>query len=182
MPQQRPLDDRHEHGISLVETLTAIAITAIVIGTAVPSFQQSIARQRLKGRTAELVADMEYARNEAMTRNTPVRVSFRTDAHGACYVLHTGATGDCVCNAIAQTQCKDGAIEIKTAMFPSTQPIVLQPPKDFLLSQSRGTASPAASIKLQIATGLSLTARVAQTGKVRVCADDTNSMPGYKSC
>ncbi len=64
----------HQHGFTLGETLTALAVLGISLSLAVPGLQ-SLARDN--GRTTavnQLVATMHMARSEAITRNQPIAV------------------------------------------------------------------------------------------------------------
>lgn len=59
-------------GFTLLELLVTLAVLAIVLGLAVPSFQGIIQRNRLTAATNELVAAIQLARAEAIRRNRQV--------------------------------------------------------------------------------------------------------------
>ena len=86
-----------EHGSSLMETMVWIGIVALTVAAAAPSILDFQDRFRLEGRASELATDLHYVRSQALARNQAMRISFNSDASGACYVLHTGAAGDCSC-------------------------------------------------------------------------------------
>jgi len=71
-------------GFTIIELLVAVAIAAILIALAAPSFAEFLAKRRVEGTTSELVTDMQFARSEAVSRNAPVRITFGT----GCYVIH----------------------------------------------------------------------------------------------
>lgn len=67
-------------GFTLVELLFAVAVMAIVIGVAVPSFQNVVRNMRLTASTNDIVASLQLARSEALKRRAPVTVCTSTDA------------------------------------------------------------------------------------------------------
>jgi type IV fimbrial biogenesis protein FimT len=61
-------------GFTLIELMITIFIGALLLAIAVPSFQSTIASNRLATQTNDLVGALNYARSEAITRNTRVRL------------------------------------------------------------------------------------------------------------
>jgi type IV fimbrial biogenesis protein FimT len=90
-------------GITLVEAMVTLAITSIVAGAAMPSFQGLVARQRLEGVATQLATDLQYVRTEAVARNEPLRIPFWSDEGGSCYAIHTGSHAQCSCSGAAQS-------------------------------------------------------------------------------
>ena len=70
-------------GFTLIELLVVVALAAIILTLAAPSFTSTLARKRLEGVASELATDIQYARSEAAQRNVPVRVTIGTN----CYVI-----------------------------------------------------------------------------------------------
>ncbi len=68
MPSRSP-------GFTLVEMLVVLAVLAIVLVVAVPSFGEQFARRRLEGVANELSADLQFARSRAVTDNTTVTLA-----------------------------------------------------------------------------------------------------------
>lgn len=62
-------------GFTLVELLVTVAVLAIALGIAVPSFQSFVSRNRLAATTNELVSALALARSEAVKRATRVTVA-----------------------------------------------------------------------------------------------------------
>ena len=58
----------HSRGFTLIEMMVVIAISAILVGFAVPSFQAMIARNRIADATSTLMSHLEYARMESSRR------------------------------------------------------------------------------------------------------------------
>jgi len=67
---------RKQSGFTFIETLVVIAIGAILAALAAPSFQTSIDKQRITGAAEAVLADLRWARSEAVVRNRPVCVKF----------------------------------------------------------------------------------------------------------
>ncbi len=61
-----------QKGFTIVEIMIAIAIVTILTAVALPSLTQIFARNDLAGITNELIASINQARSEAVTRSTTV--------------------------------------------------------------------------------------------------------------
>lgn len=61
-------------GFTLVELLVTIAVIAIIVSLGVPMYGQFTQGSALSGRSSDLVAAINYARSEAVTRRTTVRL------------------------------------------------------------------------------------------------------------
>ena len=70
----------HSRGFTLVEMLVVMTISAILIAVAVPSFQWTIARNRISDATNQLLSHLEYARMEASRRGNSVSICRTLDA------------------------------------------------------------------------------------------------------
>ncbi len=65
--------------MTLVETLVALALLAILTSLAAPSFQSLFAKRAAGAAADAFVADMRFARSEALKRNTPIVLCRSTD-------------------------------------------------------------------------------------------------------
>lgn len=65
----------YKKGFTLLELMVTLAVLAIVIGLAVPSFQQMIINNRLNTEVNTLVSALQLARSEAVKRGAEVRVA-----------------------------------------------------------------------------------------------------------
>lgn len=60
---------RRARGFSLIELIVTISIVAILLAVALPSFVDTITRNRIAGAANDFVAGLNYARTEALRRN-----------------------------------------------------------------------------------------------------------------
>lgn len=117
--------------LSLVELMVVVAIAAIIIGLAAPSFTDYIVTQRVRSVHAQLATDLQFARAEAVGRGTFVsmRFQFTTGPTGAsCYVIFTRpdpATSNpvaCDCLAAPGSRCAANPTEtseVRTVTVPN---------------------------------------------------------------
>lgn len=64
----------HAGGFSLMELMITVAVAAILLGLAAPSFQDTIRNNRLTTAANDLLHSTQLARSEALKRQTPVVV------------------------------------------------------------------------------------------------------------
>lgn len=62
-------------GFTLIEVMLAIAILAILVGIAIPSFVAMMERSRVESSADELITAMRYARSEAIQRNETISIN-----------------------------------------------------------------------------------------------------------
>jgi len=85
---------RRARGLTLIELMMVLAVCAVLMSLAVPSFAQYLQRQRLKAAAQGLELDLHEARFEAARRGSALYVSFR-DGPDWCYTLSLSAGCDC---------------------------------------------------------------------------------------
>lgn len=73
---------RGHHGFTLVELMVVLAIVAISATLAAPSFSQMIANYRVRGAADGILGALNFARTEALRRNTPVAFSLASGGSG----------------------------------------------------------------------------------------------------
>ncbi len=75
-------------GLTLIELMVVIAVLAILLSVALPSFQNTMDRRRVIGAADILLADMRYAQSESVKRNVTVSVDFTTGSSWS-YTINT---------------------------------------------------------------------------------------------
>ena len=72
---------RGQRGFTLFELIITLAIAAVVVGVAAPSFSNMIQDNRLSGQSLDFIAALNLARSEAIKRS--VQVTLCKSANGA---------------------------------------------------------------------------------------------------
>jgi type IV fimbrial biogenesis protein FimT len=85
---------RRLQGLTLIELMVGLAICAILVSLAVPSFQSYLQRNRLKSAVQGLDLDLREARYEAARRGQPLHLAYRPGSDW-CYAITTTADCDC---------------------------------------------------------------------------------------
>jgi type IV fimbrial biogenesis protein FimT len=129
-------------GFTLIELMIVVAIAAILIVIAAPSFNEFLAKRRVEGAMSELVTDIHYTRSEAVSRNEAVRMTFGT----GCYVIHRAlipSASATVATCTRTTKSIDpAAAEIKTVQLDANRPVAMVPTVEFFeFDPVRGTAT-----------------------------------------
>lgn len=83
MPQSSAYRGVRARGFTLIELLVTIAVLAVIVAIAAPSFTSVINGNRLTSQANELLASLQLARNEALRRNATAVVC-RTDDGQSC--------------------------------------------------------------------------------------------------
>lgn len=155
--------------MTLIELLVVISVAAIIVALAAPSFNDVIARQRVRGINAELMTDLQFARSEAVQRKNRVKVTFASNAAFSCYSIYTV---DVECDCTATPRCPVGATELKHVSVPVSTTVVLTPARAVVFDPARGEALQDFSINVFSTRSGRLTTSVNKIGPVRVCSPD----------
>lgn len=169
-------------GFTLVELLVTIAVAAILVSLAAPSFSSFIDKYRVKRAADTLSAFLINTKTEAIKRNAPVRAVFQSADSGAtwCVGMTTANTCDCtVANA-----CQIDGVDrlVRSGDF---RDIVLNNPADdamFTFTPQRGTAN-SGNAQVQSEGGLQVRVVVTGTGRIRLCSPSgAGNIGGYPVC
>ena len=171
-----------QRGLTLIECCVTLAIASVLIGTAVPSFDNQLKSRRLDGTAAELAVDLHYVRSEAVARNEGVRIGFQSIVGGQCTVIHTGAAGACRCNSDGTAQCTAGATALKTAFHLADRGVAVQANvASMRFDPGNGTVTPAGTVRVTAADGRAVHHVVNIMGRVRSCSPG-GAAKGYRAC
>ena len=111
-----------QRGISIIETMIALAIVALVLFVAVPSFTIFLQNTQIKNAATSALNGLTLARAEAIRRNTPVRFQFVSDLTAACALSTTSlawvvsqANPAGACNAVPSDTTAPQIIQSRSA-------------------------------------------------------------------
>lgn len=149
-------------GFTVIELMTVIAVSAVLLTAGVSSFVDQIARRRLEGATIELSSDLQYARSQAVSTNSPVTLA--TNAGGTQYSI-----------ASASTTYKSVTLDSQLSFTPSVT-ITYDP------LRAMATASGAMTLSSS-RTSAQLQLTVAPVGRVSICTPSgSGRLTGYTAC
>lgn len=171
------------HGLTLVEVMCVLAISAVLLGNALPMFTELLARQALLASAALLETDVHLARSEAQRGSQPVRLSVQAVAGGStCSVVHTGAAHACRCVGGGQSKCDAGARVLRLSEQSGPSGIGLQGgPQSLQFDAGKGTVTPTATLRLVDRDGRAIHQIVNIMGRVRSCTP-TGRLGGLRPC
>lgn len=164
-------------GFTLFEMMGVLAIVALLLVFAVPSYEGARVRARLKGATTNLFTDLQYARSEAVQRNAPVTVSFTTGT-AWCYGIHEdtvacdcGTPGSCNIKSVSSAEFGTGV-----SLAASLASYQVDPRRGQIVDAG---GNPVTETLTLTAGTYSMVADVNVVGRVRLCSA---TIPGYPSC
>lgn len=86
-----------QQGFTLIELMITVIVAAVVLAFGVPSFESFIRNGRVTSQTNQLIADIQFARSEAIKRGLPVVLCPSADPTAtppSCIVSPTTASYD----------------------------------------------------------------------------------------
>lgn len=171
-----------QRGITLVEQMVGVAITAVAAGTAVPALSDFTQRHRLESATHLLRTDLQHARSAAAASSEPVRLRVQNNEGGSCYVVYTGPSQACDCLDGRSPTCAEGAQVLRATQLPARDGIQLTSNSPSMVFDGNwGTVTPTGTLQLRNQRGQTLKLVVNVMGRVRQCTT-TPGMPGAVAC
>jgi type IV fimbrial biogenesis protein FimT len=179
--RDNPVQRRRDAGLSLLEVLVVVAITAIVAATVAPSFAALFDARRLESAATRLAADLQFTRSEAIARNRPLQLSIVSGADASCWIVHTGAPADCRCGAEAGGVCGGSARAVKSVALPVRERVGLAANvSTIVFDPLHGTSTPTGTLRLIGPSG-AVHHVVNVVGRVRSCSP-LGAVAGYPAC
>ena len=163
-------------GFTLLELLMVITIVGVLASIAVPSFSDTIERNRLKEAAESLKSDLMFAKTEAIKRSQNIGVTLVKSGADWCYGINDDNTA-CACGTVATANCA-----IKSVDGTQFKNVSLDSAPSTTFTFRRGTAT---SIGPILSTdNYQVKLSVSNRGRVRMCNDPgvTNGLPGYYDC
>lgn len=182
----KPIESRRARGVTLIELVVTIAVLAILVMLATPSFRDLAERKALQGVAEGVVGLIGTAKEEATKRDTGVRVQFSALGGGVCAGANLVSEDPCDC-AVASS-CSIGRfpdsandlrmVTTKTAPSFGTGTSFVIDPKTATLED------PAAAGLLELETpkGYAVQLSVNAVARPRYCSSGTRPMTGVESC
>ncbi|MEY4753801.1 MAG: hypothetical protein RJA44_1476 [Pseudomonadota bacterium] len=177
------LSQARPRGWTLTELLIVLALGALLLSMALPSFSSFLEHRRIEGLSAQLISDLQYLRSSAVARQTRLRLRIQSHAGGSsCYLLHSGASDACGCDRSGQVQCQPDAELLRQHVLPPDSALQLSATSASLLVDPRlGTFTPAGSIDVHNRSGAQLRHVINVLGRVRLCSP-SGSWTGAPAC
>lgn len=169
--------------------MVAVAVLAIIVGFALPSFRDFAERSWLRGATDSVTQVIGTARTEAIKRNQLVRVDFKTTSGGFCVgaatVASASAAGcDCSTTACPVGEYPANADEIEsltvvgTPSFGSDAAFVVDPATGML-----SDVSDAGSVEFASPRGYGVRLSVNPMGRASLCTPSgSRALSGVDPC
>ncbi len=168
-------------GVSLVESLTVLAVTAVLAGASLPGFRDSMARRHVEGAAAQFETDIQFTRSLAVAQQRNLRITFGRGPGYSCYVVHSGGPNDCRCDA-GGTTCSGPGQAVRQVHYGRRSAVQLQANvHSMVFDADNGTVTPTATLRVQGERGHTLHQVVNVMGRVRSCTP-TPALAGYKAC
>ena len=187
-------------GFTVVELMVAIAVLAIVMSLALPSYQTLIEKRRVTSSAEQVMAFLSSAQLESVKRNRFVAVNMNSDGTEWCLGMIAGDTDAVSCDCLA-LEGEENACEIDNAlrvldssgvnypeMFEVDSSSLGGDDDTFAFDPVRGLTVGAESVELQFLSGkgtYALNVEMNAAGRVNMCSDVSRSskcVPGYESC
>lgn len=159
---------RRPRGFTLLELLLALAIVAVLLTLALPSFGSILSRHRLKAAAEQLAADLGELRLQAAQRGVPLHLQLHAGAQW-CYAL--ASAGGCDCRVVQ-------ACQLKTVHAQDHPGVTLVEGRELRID---GTPGARGAALLRGSDGAQLRVGLSPLGRPRICAPGV-AVAGYPAC
>lgn len=158
-------------GFTTLELMIVIAIIAILAALALPSFKTTLEKQRITRAAEAVLADLRWARAEAIKRNRTVRATFTT-----------GGSWSYTINTVPALAVSDGILPktVNGIDFPSTTLTTASFAGGVAYTTfdpTRGTNPNNGTVTIT-SNNFSAEVKVSTLGRARICG----SIGGYETC
>lgn len=173
-----------QRGTTMIESLVVLASTVLALTSALPSWRDLRQLQHLEGTALQFETDVQFTRSMAVAQRRNLRMSFFSESHGSCYVVHVGAAGVCRCDASGQALCSDGQAPMRVQHYRSQHPVTVQSNvSSIVFAGDLGTSTPAGTVRFQTTPTDAIHAVINVMGRVRHCTpSQSRVVRGYSIC
>lgn len=172
-------------GVTLVELLIMLAITAILLITAIPTFADMLERYRVKAATEKLFLYLHHAKSEAIKRNQRIHLTFNSTNSGAvwCYGLKINAACDCTIEGSCQINGAQKVINSSEFTGVSIETHISFPGNHFIFENVRWImASTYGHVRFISSREKQARVIVSSMGRIRTCSPyGSANIPGYST-
>lgn len=172
-------------GVTLIELVVTIAVLAIIVAMAVPSFRDLAERRALQGAAEGIVGAIAAAKEEAIKRDEFVFVQFSNLGGSVCVGASTGAACDCAtANSCGLVAFPGDGKALKTVST-KTAPAFAGSGSGFTIDPKTGTLRDPTNVgglELETPLGYAMKIRVNAVARAKTCSSGTKSMAGVKTC
>lgn len=172
--------NRTGQGFTLIELMVTITVLAIFLTIGIPSFFDTIEKQRVRNAVEKVYADLNFARSQAIKAN---RTLFFTINPGADWCYGIDDTAACDCTVANDCQVEGGArVSTATDFNNTTLTTTLDalPDTAILFDPRRGLPNNAGDIVITSSGGLVAEVRMNAIGRLSICSDQARL--GYPAC
>jgi type IV fimbrial biogenesis protein FimT len=176
----RLLHPRQEYGFTLIELMVTVAVMAIVLVAAVPSFVDFFDKSRLRGAADHVISVISNARAESVKTDLDVNVAFTGSGTAWCVGGHpatpptggneAGTAGACNCTVTTECLVSGARSAIAVGATPGVSIGAL--PAALIFDSKLGVITPlgARTVTLTSPKGkYDLTVQVNALGQARLC-------------
>jgi type IV fimbrial biogenesis protein FimT len=177
----QPLPSRRTGaGFTLIEIAVVLAILAVLLAIALPSFADARLRRRVHAASEQLLRELHWVRMEAAARGYTLRLSVKDGPGGSCLITHSGPQSKCQC-ASGGALCAGDAVLLRSHWLPAHDEV------RFAANVSSMTFDPvhgtAIGGTVQVLAGnYALEHAVSSFGRVERCAASPSAFAGMARC
>jgi type IV fimbrial biogenesis protein FimT len=170
-------------GMTLIELMVVLAVMALLLCAALPSFSTVLENRRLDRAVMAVATGVQQGRAWALAGNQTVRMQWAQDTGGSCYVLFSGAAGACTCASDGRGACGEGGDGVLSAAgWRGAQGLIVGANVSSLVFDPvHGSSAPAATLRVATAQGRAVHHVVNSMGSGRSCSP-LGSVAGYPVC
>ncbi|MEE2024656.1 MULTISPECIES: GspH/FimT family pseudopilin [Alkalimonas] len=165
------VDPGKETGFTLIELMVTVAVLAVVLLVAVPSFGNLILSNRLNAQANQLLAAIEYAKTEAVKNNANVIFCHSSDGTSCSTAPAEGWQGWLVGMAAANTGVEAGSV-LRSGWLESSQ-LVIRPSTTLNSTDHQILVTPQGLLRTS--------ERIPLTAALRVCAPTATVKPNARN-